>query len=32
MVGNYAEATADGDTAKIALVGINLKGSGLFGL
>jgi hypothetical protein len=32
MAGNYAEAKAEGDAAKMAVVGINLKGSGLFGL
>ncbi len=32
MAGNYAEAKADGDEAKMALVGRNLEGSGLFRL
>ena len=32
MAGNYAEAKADGDTAKMALVAENLGGTGLFGL
>ena len=32
MAGNYAEATADGDTAKLALIIKNLAGSGLFAL
>lgn len=31
MAGNYAEAKADGDAGKMALVAINLSGSGLFG-
>ena len=32
MAGNYAEASADGDIAKMALIAQNLAGSGLFGL
>ncbi len=32
MAGNYAEAKAEGDAGKMALVGKNLAGSGLFGL
>lgn len=32
MAGNYAEAQADGDAPKLALVEKNLTGSGLFGL
>jgi hypothetical protein len=32
MAGNYAEAKADGDAARMALVATNLGGSGLFGL
>lgn len=32
MAGNYAEAKADGDSAKLALIATNLAGSGLFGL
>jgi hypothetical protein len=32
MTGNYAEAKADGDVAKMALVAQNLAGSGFFGL
>jgi len=32
MAGNYAEAKADGDAGKMALVATNLSGSGLFGL
>lgn len=31
MAGNYAEAKAEGDAAKMALIGKNLAGSGLFG-
>lgn len=32
MAGNYAEAKAEGDAAKMALIAKNLAGSGLFGL
>ena len=32
MVGNYAEAKAEGDTARMALIARNLAGSGFFGL
>jgi hypothetical protein len=32
MAGNYAEAKADGDAARMALIARNLAGSGLFGL
>ena len=32
MAGNYAEAKADGDAARMALVATNLSGSGVFGL
>ncbi len=32
MAGNYAEAKAEGDAAKMALIAKNLGGSGLFGL
>lgn len=32
MVGNYAEARAEGDAGKMALIARNLAGSGLFGL
>lgn len=32
MAGNYAEAKAEGDAAKMALIAMNLKGTGLFGL
>lgn len=32
MAGNYAEAKAEGDTGKMAVISRNLAGSGLFGL
>lgn len=32
MAGNYAEAKAEGDAGKMALIAKNLAGSGLFGL
>ena len=32
MAGNYAEAKAEGDAGKMALVAVNLRGSELFGL
>lgn len=32
MVGNYAKARADGDTARLALIAKNLAGSGMFEL